>query len=85
MPSSVFTEAYKILLGSLVAIRKDARVSQTELAARLGKTQSFVSQIERGVRRLDVIEFYAVAKALGRDPVEIFAGIAKKFPSNVSI
>lgn len=85
MPSSVFTEAYRILLGSLVATRKDARVSQTELAARLGKTQSFVSQIERGVRRLDVIEFYAIAKALDRDPAALFAGITEKFPPIVKI
>jgi len=85
MSSSVFTDAYRILLASLIATRREARVSQTELATRLGKTQSFVSQIERGVRRLDVIEFYAVAKALDRDPATLFASIADKFPPNVRI
>jgi hypothetical protein len=41
--------------------------SQRELADRLGKPQSFVAKVERGERRIDVIEFIAIAKAIGRD------------------
>lgn len=85
MPKSVFTGAYATMLAVLVAARRDAGVTQIELAQRLGRTQSFVSQIERGVRRLDVIEFYAVAKAMKIDPVVLFAAVAKKLPDSVSI
>jgi transcriptional regulator with XRE-family HTH domain len=85
MPKSVFTDAYASFLAVLIAARKGAHVSQVELAARLGKTQSFVSQIERGVRRVDVIEFYAIAKALGIDPTRLFNDLAKELPEKVDI
>lgn len=85
MPKSVFTDAYASFLSVLIAARKDARVSQIELAARLGKTQSLVSQIERGVRRVDVIEFYAIARALRVDPTRLFDDVAKRLPEHVEI
>ncbi|MDO8297291.1 MAG: helix-turn-helix transcriptional regulator [Caulobacter sp.] len=85
MPKSVFTGAYATMLAVLVAARRDAGVTQIELARRLGRTQSFISQIERGVRRLDVIEFYAIAQALKIDPVMLFTAVAKELPVNVGI
>ena len=53
----------------LVDARKNADVTQAELSGRLKRPQSFVSKYERGERRLDVVEFGDVAKALGLDPV----------------
>ena len=66
MPKSVFTDAYASLLGTLIQLRIEKGVSQVELARRLGKTQQFISKVEQGVRRIDMVEFYAIAKALGR-------------------
>lgn len=77
MAKSVFTDAYAVFLQTLVAARKEAGVTQAELAARLGKPQPFVSNIERGERRVDVIEFYQIAEALGLEPVALFRRIAK--------
>lgn len=71
MPSSIFTQRHQELIGFLTAVRNAAGVTQVELAERLGKPQSFVSKVERGERRLDVIEFCQVAEALGRDPAEL--------------
>jgi len=68
MPRSVFTDAHAALRHTLIAERKAVGVTQVQLAHRLGKPQSFVSKFERGERRLDVIEFVAVADALGLDP-----------------
>lgn len=85
MPKSVFTDAYASFLEVLIAARKDAGVSQVELAARLAKTQTFVSTYERGVRRLDVIEFYAVARALAADPVQLFGKVVTQLPARVEI
>lgn len=85
MPKSVFTDAYVSFRIALIAARKGARVSQVELAARLGKTQSIVSQIERGVRRVDVVEFYAIARALGVEPARLFAEVTRNFPDRVDI
>lgn len=53
--------------------------------ARLGKPQPFVSKIERGVRRIDVVEFCAIARALKLDPVELFASVCARLPKVVEI
>lgn len=71
MPSSIFTERHQELIAFVASVRKAAGVTQAELAARLGKPQSFVSKVERGERRLDVIEFCQVAEALGREPAKL--------------
>lgn len=85
MPRSVFTDAYASFLSVLIAARKRAGVSQIDLAARIGKTQSFVSSFERGVRRLDVIEFCAIARALGRDPIDLFREVAERLPAKIEM
>ena len=48
----------------LLQRRTDHGVTQTELAKRLGKPQSFVAKYEGGERRLSVIEFIDIAEAL---------------------
>jgi hypothetical protein len=55
----------------LIAARKKAGLTQQEVARRLKRPQSFVAKFEGGERRLDVVEFLAVAKAIGADPVRI--------------
>ncbi|HZT29203.1 MAG TPA: helix-turn-helix transcriptional regulator [Bryobacteraceae bacterium] len=64
-----WTAAYKRFRDSLAEERKKVGLTQHELAARLKRPQSFVSKYERGERRLDVVEFAAVARALGIDPI----------------
>lgn len=57
------------LRGLFIQARKSAGLTQVGLADRLGRPQSFVSKYERGERKLDVIEFCEVCRALGNDPV----------------
>jgi transcriptional regulator with XRE-family HTH domain len=71
----VHPEHYQIVGAVLEAARQRANITQVELARRLGKPQSVVSAIEAGTRRVDLVEFMVVVRALGADPVEIFAGI----------
>lgn len=85
MPKSQFTSAYASFVRVLVAARKEAGVTQVELARRLGKPQPFVSSIENGVRRVDLIEFYAIAKALKLDPEVLFAAVIRRLPKSVDI
>jgi transcriptional regulator with XRE-family HTH domain len=75
VPKSQFSEAYASFLAVLIAARRAAGLTQTQLADRLGRRQGFVSIVETGVRRLDLIEFCAFAKAMQRDPVELFSRI----------
>jgi transcriptional regulator with XRE-family HTH domain len=73
----VETEQYKIVGACLAAARRRANVTQQELATKLGKPQSFVSEYERGQRRVDVVEFLVISLALSVDPVELFVEIAR--------
>jgi hypothetical protein len=57
--------------------RRRANVTQQELAVRLGKPQSFVSEYERGKRRIDVVELLVISRALGVDPVDLFGEIVR--------
>ena len=77
MVKSVFTDAYRVLLGSLTAARKAAGMTQQQLADRLDKPQSFVSKYERGERRLDVVEFLAIARCTRADPCRIIREVKK--------
>jgi transcriptional regulator with XRE-family HTH domain len=65
----------------LVEILKQARLdhglTQQALATRLGLPQSFVAKYEGAERRLDVIEFVAVARAIGADPVELLQALLR--------
>jgi transcriptional regulator with XRE-family HTH domain len=65
-------------------VRHGAGIRQQTLARELGRPQSFVAKYEGGERRLDLIEFVVIAKALGVDPLKLFrdflAGKAIKAP-----
>jgi transcriptional regulator with XRE-family HTH domain len=56
--------------------RKQAKLTQTQLADRLGWDQSTISMIESGQRKVDVVEFMMLAQALGFDPAEMMKTIA---------
>ena len=64
--------------GLLVKARKAAGLTQQELAKRLGKPQSFVAKYEGGERRLDVVEFVSVARAIGADPIRIIRSLMRQ-------
>ena len=70
LTSSVFSENYDRFRRLLVSARKTAGLTQVEVAVRLARPQSYVSKYERGERRLDVIEFFEVATAIGIDPFD---------------
>ena len=61
----------RILGEVLVRARERAKLKQSDLAARLGLPASYLSKIESGTRRLDVIELIRIAEAMGVDAAEI--------------
>lgn len=71
MPKSPHSKSYALFRAELRRAREAAGVTQVELARRLRKPQSFVSKIESGERRLDVVEFLQVAEIVGFDPVRL--------------
>ena len=66
------TPAHAKLGNYLASVREKAELSQAELAKKSGRTQSVIAQTETGRRRLDVIEFIDLAKALGESPRRLF-------------
>ena len=76
---------YKIIASALSAARRRANLTQVELAARLRKPQSFVSDYERGQRRVDIAEFVVIAQTLGAEPIEILNEILATLPRSVRI
>ena len=77
MTISLHSPEYRQFVSRLVEIRKAAGVTQSELARRLDKPQSYVSKVERYERRLDPAEFDAMARALGSDPVAAFKSVSE--------
>jgi transcriptional regulator with XRE-family HTH domain len=74
---TVHSSAQAAFCRLLVAARKKAGLTQQQLARRLRKPQSFVAKYEGGERRLDVIEFLGVTRAIGADPVRIMRSLVK--------
>jgi transcriptional regulator with XRE-family HTH domain len=62
-----YQKAYKNFLSRLVDARKQAGLTQVEVATRLGKAHSFVSKCELGERRVDFVELQQFAKIYGKD------------------
>lgn len=71
MTDSIHTAKYQRFRELLIGARKAKGLSQDALAEKLGWVQTVVSKYERGERRLDIIEFLDVAKALGIDPQKV--------------
>jgi len=69
MRKSIHSDAQLYFAELLVKARKRAGLTQVQLAERIGRPQSFVSKYEAGERRLDVVEFIGLARALDADPV----------------
>ncbi len=78
MVKSAYTRRHKRFRQLLVEARRSAGLTQVALAAKLGRPQSFVSKFEQGERRLDVIEFLDVARALKIDPLRILADVERR-------
>lgn len=68
---SIRSLAHRALITALRDARKQAGLSQAEVARRLRRPQSFVSAYESGDRKIDVLEFLRIAKAVRIDPCEL--------------
>ena len=65
MEKSIYSREYSLFLEQLRNAREQKNLTQSDVAEKLGQTQSFVSKVERGERRLDVVELRAFCAAIG--------------------
>lgn len=68
---SIARKEYKALIKALVKAREDEGISQKNLANALGWSQPEISKYEHFVRRIDMVEFVDICKALGVDYKEL--------------
>lgn len=71
MAKAKFSPAYDHLRSLLVRARESAGLRQEDVARRLKRPQSYVSKIELGERRLDVVEYIEFARAIKADAIRI--------------
>ena len=77
---SIHKAEYKELRRLLREMRDQAKLNQTDLAALLGRGQSYISAVERGTRRLDLLQLREYCLACRQDLV----GFVQRFESAIT-
>lgn len=75
MGRSIHSAEQRRLRALLIEAREKAGLTQAEVARRLKRPQSFVAKYEGNERRIDVVEFIQIARALGVDPRDLLAAV----------
>jgi transcriptional regulator with XRE-family HTH domain len=70
----------RILGEVLLRARERAGLKQADVAARLGLPASYLSKVESGTRRLDVVELIRIAEAMGVDAAELVSEVQRSLP-----
>ena len=75
---------YLILIELLYRLRTNSGLTQQQLAAKLGVPQSYVSKVETGERRIDVIELRKICNALNSNLIEFSVILEKELSETKS-
>lgn len=67
MSKAIYSKDHKYIVEQLKKARQEAGLEQAEVAKLLGKTQSHVSKVEAGQRRIDIIALKEFAKIYKKD------------------
>jgi len=81
----VVSPDYRAVIAAITEARTALGVSQRELARRLSKPPSFVNKIEQLERRLDVLEFIAIAEALGTTGAALIDALRAALPADFKL
>lgn len=80
MSRTLRSPKHEVLRRFVVNKRKKASLRQVDVARRLGRYQSYITNIETGQRRIDVVELLELAAAIGFDPRDAITALQKKRP-----
>jgi len=65
MEKSIYTREYTIVRRLLREARARASLTQTQVAAKLKQSQSFITKLERGDRRIDIVQLHTICRIYG--------------------
>lgn len=68
---TIYQTRYLQLVDALINARKQAGLTQIQVATQLSKPQSYIAKVEGSDRKLDVVEFVALCEVIGQDPCEL--------------
>lgn len=71
MSKTIYSEEHQYLVSRLRNARIEAGLSQEEVARKLNRTQSYISKVESGQRRVDIVQLKEFAKVY-KKPVSYF-------------
>ena len=71
MTKAIYSKDHKYIVEQLKRARQEAGLGQIEVAKLLGKTQSHVSKVEAGQRRIDIIALKELAR-IYKKPMDYF-------------
>ena len=80
MTKTIYRREHVIFLQVLKRMRVESGMTQAQCSAALGRTQSFMSDVERGVRPLDTVQLRDLCQVLGHDLI----GFTKSFEHALS-
>ena len=78
MNKTIHSRDYAVLLELIREARATAGLTQVQLAEKLGQSQSFVSKMELGDRRLDVVQLRTVCLAVGTTLIAVVTRLEQR-------
>ena len=75
----IYSGEHRRLTELLREFREEARTTQAQVAAGFGRPMDYVSRMEGGQRRIDVVEWLRFLRICRADPVTFLARLADAF------
>ncbi len=67
MSKTIFTKEHKYTVDQLKRARLETGLGQEDVARLINKSQSYISKIESGQRRIDIVQLKQLARAYSKD------------------
>jgi transcriptional regulator with XRE-family HTH domain len=80
MPKTIYRPEHTALLSLLKKHRKAAGLTQVQCSKALERPQSFMSDVESGTRRLDIVQLRDLCKVLGISLQDLIAEFEISLP-----
>lgn len=76
--ASVFPQAYQTFVRELKKARESNGLTQDDITETLGLYKTFMSKVESGERRVDVVELISICRVMGIDPGEFVSRVSRQ-------